>query len=311
MLVALSSLSAPPVPAQQEQPLLPGTTALAASSGHGASHQCRCWSSHEPKLVFYNRVPKCGSTTMLRYIDAASRKDGFSEEGHRRSFGFFSSADFNSDHFHPDQPKRHEILREMVRQSAGKAALFERHIHYLEFDDMDDLEIAPTYINLLRDPGTLRASSFYFARDCICNQRGGFMDSNNQWQLQDTWCQNEWYRKSDTLCSMDINECYEDRESCHELFPKGALGGTVMIDFLCGCVAGSPSPMPCVCRCPCPVSFARLFERRHAQDGRSVWAGAHVAKAAESKGQPARQVPVGGRAREHARLSGAVAEAAA
>ena len=243
MLVALGSLSAPPTPPQDEQPapLLPGTVALASSGDGGAAHQCRCWASHEPKLVFYNRVPKCGSTTMLRYIDAASRRDGFSEDGSRRSFGFFSSADFNSDHFHPDRHKRHEILREMVRQSGGRAALFERHIHYLEMDDMDDLETTPAYVNLLRDPGTLRASSFYFARDCICNQRGGFMDSNDQWQLQDTWCQNEWYRKSDTLCNMDINECYEDRQSCHDLFPKGALGGTVMIDFLCGCVTGWPS----------------------------------------------------------------------
>ena len=31
--------------------------------------------------------------------------------------------------------------------------------------------VQPIYMNLVRDPASLRASSFYFYRDCVCSQR--------------------------------------------------------------------------------------------------------------------------------------------
>ena len=45
---------------------LPGAVPLDLS--HGSSQgSCQCWQQHgEDTAVFYNRVPKCGSTTMLR-----------------------------------------------------------------------------------------------------------------------------------------------------------------------------------------------------------------------------------------------------
>ena len=45
---------------------IPGAVPLDLS--HGSSQgSCQCWQQHgEDTAVFYNRVPKCGSTTMLR-----------------------------------------------------------------------------------------------------------------------------------------------------------------------------------------------------------------------------------------------------
>ena len=182
LVSSLPSSSSDPLPAgaltpsgrwPAERPRSRATTTL-MTTGDG-----KCWVHGRPSMVFYNRVPKCGSTTMLDYIDAASKMQGFDEKGHRRAFAYIRSNDYDANHFHPDRETRGRILREMVGQTrdaegvrTDRATLFERHIHYLEYDDMD-LGVRPTYINLLRDPGTLRASSFYFARECICNQRPG------------------------------------------------------------------------------------------------------------------------------------------
>ena len=45
---------------------LPGAVPLDLSQG-GSQGSCQCWQQHgADTAVFYNRVPKCGSTTMLR-----------------------------------------------------------------------------------------------------------------------------------------------------------------------------------------------------------------------------------------------------
>jgi dermatan/chondrotin sulfate uronyl 2-O-sulfotransferase UST len=244
LVSSLPSSSSDPLPAgaltpsgrwPAERPRSRATTTLMTTG------DCKCWVHGRPSMVFYNRVPKCGSTTMLDYIDAASKMQGFDEKGHRRAFAYIRSNDYDANHFHPDRETRGRILREMVGQTrdaegvrTDRATLFERHIHYLEYDDMD-LGVRPTYINLLRDPGTLRASSFYFARECICNQRPGYTDHKGVWQIQDLWCEADWWRRNHSgFCAMDINACYADLDRCREIYPAGALGGTVEIDFLCG-----------------------------------------------------------------------------
>ena len=60
---------------------------------------CKCWVHGRPSMVFYNRVPKCGSTTMLDYIDAASKMQGFDEKGHRRAFAYIRSNDYDANQF--------------------------------------------------------------------------------------------------------------------------------------------------------------------------------------------------------------------
>ena len=43
------------------------------------SHECTCDTAPVPEgsFLFYNRVPKCGSTTMLNFVEEAARRNGF------------------------------------------------------------------------------------------------------------------------------------------------------------------------------------------------------------------------------------------
>ena len=200
-------------------------------------------------MIFYNRIPKCGSSTMLRYIDAASKSRGLLSKAagkkqlensgcfmgptqlcrtpERVAFDVVRSNDFNASHFHPDRSTSRAIATNMTAQARGHSTLFERHIHYIDFQAMGFPN--PVYMNLMRDPAALHTSSFYFFRDCICNQQPG-----HGYAVGDEWCRAEWYRKSPELCSLNINQCFDDYDKCQRTMPELALGGTVGIDFLCG-----------------------------------------------------------------------------
>lgn len=225
-----------------------GSTASAGASGgssgsagsysgtsSGDSVSCECGRQSGETLLFYNRVPKCGSTTMLNYISNASQRED--PTTHKKPlFKFIRSDDYDMNHFHPDTPRRTEILTNMVKQAGGKKTVFERHMYYLKTADLSSqlggaqLE----YINLLRDPGSLRASGFYFYRNCVCNQRSSFTDENGNGQEQDEWCRDDWSRKSDAFCKTTVNDCYQNPGECFKTFNPARLGGTTLTNFLCG-----------------------------------------------------------------------------
>lgn len=111
----------------------------------------RRFAQQQHPLVFYNRVPKCGSTSLLQYIDAASKLRGFLGDRardsllrnagcvdggnktcragacvsqnktcrtpERVSFDFHQSEDFDASHFHPAEPKMREMAASMVAQA--------------------------------------------------------------------------------------------------------------------------------------------------------------------------------------------------
>ena len=237
----------PPVDPRQPHPEnWPSVHHQRADSG-----PCRCWEQKGGlKTIFYNRIPKCGSSTMLRYIEAASKSRGVLSKAasrkklqnagcfmgptqlcrtpQRAAFDVIHSHDFNASHFHPYKSTSRAIATNMTAQARGHSVLFERHIHYIDFHSMGFPD--PTYINLMRDPAALLTSSFYFFRDCICNQQSSY----GPHAVGDEWCQADWYRKSPAVCSLDINECFDDYGKCQHLMPELALGGTVGIDFICG-----------------------------------------------------------------------------
>ena len=232
------------------------------------------------QLVFYNRVPKAASTTMLRYIEHASTSLGdfyctddkgwpdmvlrrrgeeagwFDYHGNRRvAFDFFQSTDFDSRHFHPDE-RQSRAVASAVRELAGSHnALFERHIHFIDFEALG-LPRA-VYINVLRDPIRVRASAYYFYRDCVCGQRPGYTDAKGFKQEQDQWCKADWHRSSPTLCAMDVDQCYADLDRCREQVSAGALGGTVTLDFLCGTLAPCAATVPLADRLSHAMSHLR------------------------------------------------------
>ena len=213
-----------------------------------------------PRLASPHLAPRAPRS----YIDNASKRLGFpngSTGPERNAFNFYQATqpeDFDNSRWAPGPSRAHEILSGMLAEAPGRRTLHERHMHFL---DPEGLKQEPNpeavngsssgrnlvYINLLRDPGALRASSFYFARDCICMQRPAYTYTirNSSWyEIQDEWCKAEWPRKSDALCATDVNSCYADLDSCRATFPADALGGTVELDFMCGthadCADGQP-----------------------------------------------------------------------
>ena len=232
-----------------------------------AGLDCRCSELSGNKLMFYNRIPKCGSSTLLTYIAKASKSKGhFSAAASRKklrdagcyvgvpprqvcrtprrvAFGVFRSSDYEASHFHPDDSTSRAIATNMTAQARGHSALFERHIHYIDFRAMGFPN--PVYINLLRDPAALHTSSFYFFRDCICDQqpRKRYLARGNRAKDFHAWCRADWHRKSSEFCSLSINQCYDDYAACQRMMPPLALGGTVGIDFFCGTHADCDGPL--------------------------------------------------------------------
>lgn len=210
MLAAVGALAAVSSGRDSARELLP-TRADVPVAG---SCSCDAIDSDE-KVVFYNRVPKTGSTTMLTFLDAAAKTNGYK---------VIHSEDFDPDHFDPsDREVRKGVVQDMssVYGAIEGKVVFERHIHYIDFAEFGRKQ--PIYMNMLRDPGSLRTSGFYFFRDCVCS---GAAEPTN------VWCSAHWDKKSDEFCATTINTCYADFDVCkatgHHVF------GQPLNEFLCG-----------------------------------------------------------------------------
>lgn len=222
---------------------LAGASALAASVGQllpqevpqqqqlSAMEGCECRVDEDSRFLFYNRVPKCGSTTMLHMMNAlAEPSDGWT------GYNFWKSQDFSEADFDPDYDTRRGIVQDYydkamavtANHSHGGKGVFERHLHFIDFREFQVPN--PGYINLLRSPGDLVASSFYFYRDCVCNQRPA-----EGHDYADEWCKADWNLKSDEFCSEDINTCFADDDAKKRCTDQGhSMGGSELADFICG-----------------------------------------------------------------------------
>ena len=113
--------------------------------------------AQHPKIVIYNRVPKCGSQTMSMLINQLARKNGF-----------LSQAVFVAN----EKPERSgqeqaAFMKELsdTAYSKQKNVLYTRHQYFIHPDVFDwDHEPKPMYINLIRDPIDRFKSFYYFSR---------------------------------------------------------------------------------------------------------------------------------------------------
>ena len=114
-------------------------------------------------VVIYNRIPKCGSTTLLNLLRHHGKWEG---QYHA----------FNDPNMFMDKPFAQdtawtsgwEHLREMVEEagtgegsSARKPLLYMNHIHWTNFSDAE-LPKPAGYIQLMREPVGRVVSAFYF-----------------------------------------------------------------------------------------------------------------------------------------------------
>lgn len=211
---------------------------------------CGCEPMLAPRRVFFNRVPKCGSTTMESFIAAAVKKHGFT---------FRRSPDYT--HQHLSHAQRSGFVRYIT--SNPPPFLYDRHLHFIRFEEFG--KPSPIYLNIVRDPVAVRTSDFYFHRECVCSVRSD-------------WCRSEWSLRSPAFCNRTIDDAYAN---VTEPIPSPGF----ITAFFCGhekeCAVAPPRRTPgshgrMVAGAAAPylrnLSATVAVAKRHARD-RYAWVG--------------------------------------
>ena len=120
-------------------------------------------SASTPRLVVFNRVPKCGSSSLEAIIKRQATVE--------RRFSFLRDKDFVNNSL--DDAEQSLFARTLTDAAKSRTrTLYDRHVLYVDFASFGLPR--PVYINLLRDPLRMQVSAFYFWRQCICATRQGF-----------------------------------------------------------------------------------------------------------------------------------------
>ena len=123
------------------------------------------WTWHP--LVLFNRVPKCGSTSLEVIIKRQAAE---------RAFAFVKSTDYVNNTLAPAEQRAFAIR--MVELAQQQPTLFDRHMLHLNLSALlpppASLGLRVHYINLLRDPLQMEVSAFYFWRTCACRTKQTF-----------------------------------------------------------------------------------------------------------------------------------------
>jgi hypothetical protein len=109
-----------------------------------------------PRLVVFNRVPKCGSTSLELLIRRQAQRHRF--------FTFLRATDYVNSSLSLEQQRSY--AEELTRLARRRRTLYDRHVMYVDFSAFRLPQ--PVYINLLRDPARMQVSAFYFWRECMC-----------------------------------------------------------------------------------------------------------------------------------------------
>ncbi|RWS02414.1 uronyl 2-sulfotransferase-like isoform X1 [Dinothrombium tinctorium] len=103
------------------------------------------------KRVYYNRVPKCGSSTLYQLMQMLSKVNGFTH--------------FNSKIYNERMLNKHEQKRLVAEVMISPTpASFDRHIFFINFTEFN-VNNPPSFINLIRDPTDRIISSFFYRRE--------------------------------------------------------------------------------------------------------------------------------------------------
>lgn len=106
------------------------------------------------QLVVYNKVAKCGSSSILATTAYLTKNLGMDYKVYQ----------------HPVELRQEKLGKRMSKENAGKEAniiavlprpaLYARHVYYLNFTEFNLTK--PIYINMVRDPVDRFVSNFYF-----------------------------------------------------------------------------------------------------------------------------------------------------
>ncbi|XP_050689900.1 heparan sulfate 2-O-sulfotransferase pipe-like [Eriocheir sinensis] len=105
------------------------------------------------RILLYNRIPKCASSTMQTILRWCSRQLGYEH---------FSSTVY--DQHQLSQGKQRELVANLTTRTSTTPGLqsYDRHLYYTDFEEQGAQR--PAYINLVREPVERFISSFYYRR---------------------------------------------------------------------------------------------------------------------------------------------------
>jgi hypothetical protein len=176
------------------------------------SDVCSRCAPERSRAVIFNRVPKCGSTTLEHIVRNHSRVCGYQ---------FHRSLDFVNSSIAVDEQREFvELITGLTRR---RRVVYDRHLHFVDFAQFGAAQ--PQYINLIREPVQMQVSAFYFWRDCVCRTHKPF-------------CRAAWQpNNSSGVCLLDIDAIYAG------VSPRPVIG--VMTRYLCGhdpvCLVADPA----------------------------------------------------------------------
>ncbi|XP_039271717.2 uronyl 2-sulfotransferase-like [Styela clava] len=134
-----------PVAFKHRQPLSQSRRPLA-----NASYELK---HNKMPLVIYNRVPKCGSTTIVWLIKALGSRLGFKTISH------------NWPHVQQilTEDEQKNLVENVTTAANGAASIFIRHLHFVDFEKFSS-SVKPIYINVIRNPIERFISHYYYMR---------------------------------------------------------------------------------------------------------------------------------------------------
>lgn len=165
-------------------------------------------SPKDPKLVIYNRLGKCGSSSMKRMLLELSQSNKF-------QFEFSGHFDVKPSDWNKDPG----IVRAFNASATGKRAMYVNHVPY--FGDLyaiGPLLPQPTYIQLVREPISRVVSQFYYGGQASRGEKGK--------QLVEKMNKMLGLPLNSTL---DLDKCLAMAEK-----PKKCVSTNLMTSYFCG-----------------------------------------------------------------------------
>ncbi|XP_042890983.1 uncharacterized protein LOC122265656 isoform X1 [Penaeus japonicus] len=106
---------------------------------------------HDARLLVYNRVPKCGSTTVLDILNLTARMNRY---WYRHSL-LYNEMNLTS-------AQQRMVLTHLGVQNWKIPISYDRHMYYVDFAKQGNSRVA--WMNIIRDPVERIISEFYFIR---------------------------------------------------------------------------------------------------------------------------------------------------
>ncbi|XP_066941047.1 uronyl 2-sulfotransferase-like [Macrobrachium rosenbergii] len=157
------------------------------------------------RLVIYNRVPKCGSTTVNTIINRLHLKNKF----HHRHSKIYNKHWLNEE-------ERKALTRKLFESSKTRPLCFDRHIYYFNTTRLGFPRTA--LINLVREPVKRFISQFYFTRSRSRWQRVAYLKSRPR---PPNW----WF-------DLKLDDCIQAKRP--ECFPHPEQEMSLQLTFFCG-----------------------------------------------------------------------------